>query len=135
MNPSLIAIAAVVVALSGCAELSGGRQLSRSPEIPAAEGVVKFKTIAGDDTAIDLRVTHLAEPDQLSRPGYTYVAWVRETEENLPQNVGALNLGRDRKGVLKAVTPLHRFAFFVTAEATSDAEQPTGEPLLWASRD
>jgi hypothetical protein len=128
-------LAAVVAALSACSSLGGGRRLSRGPEIPAAEGTVRFVRIAGDDTGIELNVRHLAEPDLLLPPGYVYVAWVRAARETPPQNVGALELGADLNGVLRTTTPLRRFELFVTAEATRDAAQPAGPHLLWASRD
>ena len=127
---------ALAALLSACAALDfGGRRLNRSPEIHAAEGSVKFSEIGGDDTGIELRVKNLKDPEEMSPPGYTYVAWVRSTPYDPPHNVGALDLNEDLSGVLKAETPLRRFEFFVTAEPTSDAAEPTGRRLLWASRE
>ena len=129
MKPVVCAIV-IAAALSACGTL-GERRLSRSPEMTSAEGRVRFRTIGGEDTGIDLRVRHLSEPDGLMRPGYAYVAWVRQDETDAPRNVGALGLD----GQLRTTAPLRRFELFVTAEATSDASEPTGEPLLWASRE
>ena len=136
MKTSLGALAVVVAGSSACAALGGSRRLSRGPELSSAEGTVRFEKRGGDDdTGIELRVRHLAYPDELDAPGYAYVAWVRSTPEDEAQNVGALNLGANLDGVLKTATPLRRFELFVTAEATSDAERPSGPPLLWASRE
>ena len=130
------ALAAAVPALAGCASTGiGGRRLSRSADVSAAEGTVKFKRIGGDDTRITLDVKNLEEPEELLQPGYTYVAWVRRSPEEPPQNVGALCLDDKLDGTLRTETPLRRFELFVTAEATSDAAEPTGERLLWASRE
>ena len=130
------AFVATAAALSACGTMNiGAHRLNSSPEIPGAVGTVKFKRVEGDDTGIELKVRNLAEPEQLSPPGYAYVAWVRSTPEDSPQNVGALDLGPDLGGVLQAETPLRRFELFVTAEATSDAPQPTGPLLLWANRE
>ena len=135
MKPALSAIVAAVAALSACASLSVGRRLNRSPDMRAADGTVKFRTLRGADTGIDLRVKHLVEPDQLLPPGYVYVAWVRRTPDDPAQNVGVLNLDADLAGALTTVTPLRRFTLFVTVEATRDAERPAGPRLLWASRE
>ena len=134
MKGELFAVAAVA-ALSGCSAMGGGRRLSRSAELPAAEGTVRFVKTGVDETFIDLRVKHLEDPNRLSAPAYTYVAWVSGTRDDPPRNVGALSLGRDCSGALRTAIPLRRFEIFVTAESTSDAAAPTGERLLWTARD
>ena len=121
--------------LTGCLHLKdSGRPLMVSPSVPSAEGTVTFRKLDSDDTGIDLRVRRLAEPAQLNPPGYTYVAWLQPTREDPPQNIGALSLDRELAGELRTVTPLRRFEIFVTAEAASDAAQPTGERLLWTEK-
>ena len=130
------ALSAVCAALSACAGLDvGGRQLHRSPEVRSAEGTVKFQKIGSDETGIELRVKNLKEPEEMVPPGYSYVAWVRSTPEDPAHNVGPLNLDDDLSGELRTETPLRRFELFVTAEPTSDAAEPTGQRLLWASRE
>jgi hypothetical protein len=126
-------VIAIAAAAAGCAAI-GGHALNRSPEIPKAQGTVRFESVAGDDTGIDLRVSHLEEPEGLTPPGYAYVAWVRATRDEVPLNVGSLVVGSDLTGELRTVTSLRSFEVFVTAEATSDVSAPTGERLLWASR-
>lgn len=132
MKRAPIALAAVA-ALSACSVLQS-RRLSRSPDLPKAEAVVRFARLAGDDTGIELKARGLCDPDALPEPGYVYVAWVRRSLEDPPHNVGALVFKED-EAVLRASTSLRRFDLFVTAEATSDAVRPTGERLLWTRRE
>lgn len=136
MNPIRPLISTVAVAaLSSCAALGGGRTLSLAPEIPWAEGAVKFTKIDGGGTAVELRVRNLMEPERLDPPGYAYVAWVRGAREDPPRNVGALSLSEDLSGELRTTTEHACSELFVTVEATGDAERPTGRRLFWARRD
>jgi hypothetical protein len=129
----LFLAAAVALSLSSCGTVEGSRRLKRADALlPHASGVVKFKRLSGEDTLIDLRVKRLAEPDKLTPPGYMYVAWVRGSVDDPPQNVGSLVLDKDMRGELRTITPLQRFEVFVTAESASDVEKPSGERLLWA---
>jgi hypothetical protein len=107
--------------------------LTTSPLIPAAEGDVKFSPVKNDNTGIDLRVKHLAEPEKLTPPAQTYVAWIRNGKDAAPQNIGALTVDKELTGELSTVTPLHAFDLFVTAEASGQVQQPAGQPLLWTS--
>ena len=119
--------------LASCA--GGGRQLSRGSDIPSAVGDVRFLPMGTEGLGIDLRVQNLPDPEQLSPPGYTYVAWVQAGRDEAPRNVGALNMNPDLSGELRTLTPLAFAELFVTAEAAADVERPTGRRLLWASRD
>lgn len=127
--------AAGVAVLSSCAALGGGRPLVAGPDAPAAEGEVSFTRLAGSGTAVELRVRHLPQPERLDPPGYTYVAWVRAGREEAPRNLGGLVFRDDRSAELRALTAQDCAELFVTAEATGDAERPTGRRLLWTARD
>jgi len=122
--------AACAAFVAGCAP----RPLARHPEARVGEAGVAFKDNTDGSTRIDLAVTGLEEPERLVPPAYTYVAWVRSGADAPAQNLGPLNFDKELRGRLQAVTPLRSFEFFVTAEATSQAEQPTRLPLLWTSR-
>lgn len=135
MNPIRLLIPAAAAALASCSALGGGRALSRGPDVPAAEGEVSFRRMPGRVTAVELRVKNLREPELLSPPGYAYVAWVRARREDPPANLGLLNLRDDLSGELRATTPLACSELFITAEATADAERPTGRRLLWTACD
>jgi hypothetical protein len=133
MNMRLMSITAAVAALSSCAALGGGRSLSRGPDMPAAVGEVSFTRMGAGGTAVDLRVKHLNPPERLNPPGYTYVAWVRARRDEAPTNLGFLNMAPDLSGELRALAPVECSELFITAEATGDAERPTGRRLLWAA--
>lgn len=115
---------------SGCA---GTETLSASPALPAAAGTVRCSKAVNDNTAIDLKVKHLAYPDRLTPPAAVYVVWTKADKDAEPRNIGALTVDESLTGRLKTVTSLRRFELFVTGEATGQAPSPSGEPLLWAN--
>lgn len=135
MNTRILLIPAAVAALSSCAALGGGRSLSRGPELAAAEGEVSFTRMPGSGTAVDLRVKHLREPERLDPPGYAYVAWAQARSDEPPVNLGLLNMAPDLSGELRVMTEVPCTELFITAEASGDAERPSGRRLLWAACD
>ena len=102
-----------------------------SPDIPAAQGKVKFSKTNDGNIAINLSVKYLADPQKLQPPAAIYVVWVGKDKDSTRQNVGALKVEKDREGSLKSVTPLHAFQLFVTAEANGQVQEPVGTKLLW----
>jgi hypothetical protein len=124
---------AVAAALGGCATY-GGTRLAGSPELSRADGSVRFRKTVDRGTRIDVRVKNMPEPDGLTPPGYAYIAWVQRDPESDAENVGAIPVDKHREGLLRTMTPLREFDFFVTAEPTSDAGRPSGPPLLWTRR-
>lgn len=131
MNRSIV----VLVAAALAAACASAPRLSSAPALSKAKGTVSFHPTLYKGTKISLRIENLKDPEKLDPPGYSYVAWVQSERESPPQNVGALSLDVDLNGVLQANTPLHEFEFFVTAETSSDAAQPTGPPLFWIHKD
>lgn len=127
---TLLFVAGAVVFDAGCA---GPEKLSASSSLPAAEGTLRCSKAANDNTAIDLKVKHLANPDRLTPPAAVYVVWTKVDKDAAPQNIGALEVDSDLVGRLKTVTPQRRFELFVTGEATGQAPSPSGEPVLWAN--
>ncbi len=121
------------ILLASCA--GNDRRMSHGAEIPSAVGDVRFQPMGEDGLAIDLRVRNLREPEELIPPGYAYVAWVQDSRDAAPRNVGVLSLNADLSGELRTLTPLAFGELFVTAEAAADVERPTGRRLLWTSRD
>ncbi|GLH73380.1 hypothetical protein GETHLI_18820 [Geothrix limicola] len=102
-----------------------------SPDIPAAQGKVKFNKTDDGNVSINLEVKYLADPQKLQPPATTYVVWVSADKDSPAQNIGALKVDKDREGTLKSVTPLHAFQLFVTAEANGQIQTPAGTRLLW----
>lgn len=133
MNTKILLVPAAVAALSSCAAFGGGRALSRGPELAAAEGEVSFTRVPAGGTAVDLRVKHLREPERLDPPGYAYVAWAQARRDEPPVNLGLLNMAPDMSGELRVMTEAPCTELFITAEASGDAERPTGRRLLWAA--
>jgi hypothetical protein len=131
------AVLAVTLAMSGCAALGiGGRGVSRletSPMLPAVEGSARFSVTVNDNTSIMLTVKHLANPERLTPPASHYVVWTRATKDAPAQNIGALVVDKKLNGKIVTETSLHSFDLFITAEDSSQVQQPSGQPLLWMS--
>ena len=119
--------------LSGCSLFLGDAtpKMSVSPTIPAAESTVRFAKTTNDNTSIDLKVKHLAQPEKLTPPAQNYVVWVRSSKTAPPQNIGALSVDKNLTGTLQTVTSLHAFELFITGEASGQVQQPAGPPLMW----
>lgn len=131
---SVVLAAAVGVGyLSGCATFFGraGSKMSTSSTLPAADGIVRFARTKNGNTAIEVTVKHLADPEKLNPPEHIYVVWVRSDQTTEPENLGALAVDENLDGRLETVTPLHSFALFITAEASGQVKVPTGVKLLW----
>lgn len=131
------AVLAVTLVMSGCAALGmGGRGVSRletSPMLPSVEGNARFSVTVNDNTSITLTVKHLAKPERLTPPASHYVVWTRATKDTAAQNIGALVVDKKLNGKIVTETSLHSFDLFITAEDSSQIQQPSGQPLLWMS--
>lgn len=92
---------------------------------------MQLSTSKNDNTKIDLRVEHLAQPDKLTPRSYYYVVWAKANKDAAPQNIGALSVDHGLAGRLQTEIPLHSCELFLTAEASGESRQPTGERLLW----
>lgn len=129
-NGTMVMALATLLLPAGCA---GPQKVSTSPAMPAAEGTLRCEKAANDNTGIDLKVKHLANPDRLTPPASAYVVWTKIDKDAPPQNIGALAVDSDLNGRLKTVTAMRRFELFVTAEASGQVTTPSGAPLLWAN--
>lgn len=128
--PDLLLVACAAAFAAACVS---PEKLGASSALPAAEGTLTCAKAANDNTAIDLKVKHLANPERLTPPVAAYVVWTKRDKDAEPQNIGALKVAEDLTGRLETVTSLRRFELFVTGEATGQAPAPSGEPLLWAN--
>ena len=122
-------ILAAALTMSGCASVS----LSTIPSMPAAEGHVRYGVTKNGNTLIVLNVKHLAHPEKLTPPANNYVVWTRATKNAPAQNIGALKVDNDLAGELETEIPLKSFELFITAEASGQVQQPSGESLLWTN--
>ena len=123
-------VAAALICATGCAHTVA---MQTNPAIPAAEGKVKVKKGDNGNTALTLKVEHLAEPRNVAPGATTYVVWIQGPGS--VQNVGALQVGDDKEAALETVTPLEDFTVFVTAEPVATVPVPTGERYLFATVD
>ena len=138
LHPSSVAIASVVVAsLAACA---GGQKAALAPSrsVSAAdakvEAKVEAKQTAEGNTHLEVAVEHLAPPQTVAPDASTYVVWAMPaaTGGEHVENLGALSIGDERKGELKAFTPLQSFDVLVTPEASAKVQTPSHEVVLSA---
>ena len=134
-SPSSLAIG--VVALIACA---GGQKAALQPSRSIAavddkvEAKVEAKQTAEGNTHLEVAVEHLAPPQRVAPDASTYVVWAMPaaTGGEHIENLGALSIGEERKGELKAFTPLQSFDVLVTPEASAKVQTPTHEAVLTA---
>ena len=115
-----------VVSLSlACGSNGGTVPLETTPRTPAAVGKMDVTQDPNQNTVGQLRVQHLAPPQELRGDLNVYVAWVRPAGEDAWQNVGQLVIDASREGSLEVRVPHERFEVAVSAEATGDATDPS----------
>lgn len=122
-----------LAALAGaCAGPSPEVRMVTSPDIPAAEGVVRATAGENGNTQLRVFVRHLAPPEKVRPDATTYVVWV-QPPDGPPQNMGALAVDADLRGSLTTVTPLRSFDVFITLERSPTVTAPSARNLLSAS--
>ncbi len=137
MRISHVAVMTALLALSPTIAFSRPMMFHRaikmqvSPDVPAAQGKVKYDKSDNGNISIQLEVRYLAEPQKLQPTASVYVVWVSADKDSPAQNIGALIVDNQRKGILKSTTPLQSFELFVTAETNGQIQAPTGQRLLW----
>lgn len=113
---------------------SGGQkiQMTASHDVPAAQGTITVKNSKNQNTEVNVKVQHLAEPSSLTPPQDVYVVWFQPSGQNA-KNEGELMVQGNRSGSLKTETPFKHFEVFITAEKNARVEQPTGPRVLSAT--
>ena len=81
---------------------------------------------------VEIEVKHLAPPEMVATGASTYVVWLRP-QNGRPQNIGALQVNKDRKAELKTKTPYKAFEISVTPESNPGATAPTGVTVMSTS--
>lgn len=127
-----VIVSSLAVLATACAGPSPEVRMVSSPDIPAAEGVVRATPGENGNTRLRVHVRHLAKPDKVRRGATTYVVWVQPAG-GVPQNMGALKVDGDLRGTLVTVTPLKSFDVFITLEQSATVQEPTADNLLSAS--
>lgn len=127
MKKSILAVALMIaVGLTGCAKKTA---IDISSTVPAAEAELKTSQDNNGNTVVDLKVKHLAPPQNLQPTRSMYVAWV-ETPDGKMVNAGRLTLNDNLEGAVRVVTPYPRFRVIVSAENDPLAAGPSYHRVL-----
>jgi hypothetical protein len=123
----------LILAIALVWPLGGGRKvmMTASPSVPAAKGTVYMSHDRNKNSAIYMKVEHLAHPSALTPPQSAYVVWVQESGRDA-ENQGELHIGNDLNGEFKTVSPYKQFSVFVTPEQGPQVHSPTGDAVLTA---
>lgn len=122
-----------VLALAFFWPFGGGKKvpMNSAKEVPAAHGVVHYKSTDNGNTQVNVEAKALARPSSLTPPENTYVVWFQPSGKD-PIDQGALKVDGNLSGSLKTVTPYKSFKVFITAEKYPQPEQPQGPTVLSA---
>ena len=127
----------VVLALVGLTVLTTVGSAKKFPltaaaSVPAARGEVDVGRDKNGNTKVELKVEHLAAPENLTPPKAAYVVWFQERGAE-PLNQGLLKPGGDLKATFRSVAPLKTFDVLVTAESDPNTKSPGGSEVMRAS--
>ena len=103
--------------------------LAASPKAPAASGEVNASTDKNGNTTIELKVSHLAKPGNLTPPATVYVVWFQQQGQT-PTKQGELKVDGKLNGDLKASTTMKNFDVWITAESDPNVNNPNGDEVL-----
>jgi hypothetical protein len=127
MKKCILALAiTIAVGLAGCLEKTG---IDYSSTVPAAEAELKTSQDNNGNTVVDLKVKHLAPPQNLQPPMSMYVAWV-ETPDGKVFNAGRLKLNDNLEGMVRVTTPYPQFRVIISAENDPLAAAPGSHRIL-----
>lgn len=126
------------LAVAGCATPRMGSEkmgaavtqpMRGSDASPASQATVAVAKGASGNTALTVRVKHLAPAERLANDASVYVVWV-EPEGAPPQNVGVLSVNTDLQGSLSTITPYKRFKVMVTPEKSGEVTAPEHDEVF-----
>jgi hypothetical protein len=133
----MVAMAIALAATPGCGLFGGDTAsypLRPSSQIPAGEGSVAAKLEDNGNTAVKVRVKHLAPPRKLSPEANVFVVWIRPVNGAI-QNVGALAVDDNLQGSIDTLTPHRRFTLMVTPEPSARVAEPSRPAVFTAEVD
>jgi hypothetical protein len=113
----------------GCFGATTAQPLQSSADMPASEGSVMATKGSNGNTALNVRVKHLAPASRISEEAQVYVVWV-EPEGGTPQNVGVLTVDKDLEGSLTTITPHRKFRVVITPEENGQVQEPSGTEVF-----
>lgn len=127
-----VVVAAMLGLGAGCMTPQGSEhQLEPRSSQPASEGVALVSEGPNGNTALRVKVKHLALPEKVALNATVYVVWV-QPYGGRAQNVGVMKIDKDLEGSLNTVTPMKRFKVFVTPELKGQVEEPMNEEVFSA---
>lgn len=123
----LIFITALFFLVAGCA----GKKIHLTPatSVPAATAVADVSHDDNGNTVVDLKVKHLAKPENLSPAKAVYMVWVQPPGA-APIKKGQLTVNDNLEAEFKTPTTYKSFEIFVTAEDSASVTRPTGQEVL-----
>ncbi|MFY9789948.1 MAG: anti-sigma factor [Candidatus Sulfotelmatobacter sp.] len=121
----------VTFAVLGFAFGCGKKHVNLNPasSVPAATASAVLTHDSNGNTIVDLKVKHLAKPENLTPPKSVYVVWI-QPRGGAPIKQGQLEVNNNLEGEFKSPTTYKTFDIFVTAEDSGDVTQPTGQEVL-----
>jgi len=129
MRRSITALALALVAVGVIAGCGGKVAVNVSSIAPATQAEVKTDKDKNDNPVVELKVKHLAPPQNLQPAKSVYVVWV-ETADGKVFNAGRLKLNDDLEGEIRVMTPYPRFRLVVTAEDDALASSPGSQRVI-----
>jgi hypothetical protein len=123
--------------IAGLLLLTAGASAKKYPltadkSVPAAQGQVDVGRDKNGNTKVELKVEHLAPPENLTPPKAAYIVWFQERGGEAV-NQGSLKPGKNLKGNFKTVTQLKSFDVIVTAESDTAVKTPSGPEIMRAT--
>jgi hypothetical protein len=122
-------VVVLVIANLTIASASHKYKLNASSIVPATTGEIEVKKDKNGNTALDVKVKHLAKPENLTPPQTTYMVWIQKPGGD-PENQGQLKVNNKLEGEFKSVTPYKSFQMFVTGETNPNITAPSGPEVL-----
>lgn len=122
------------IALIGFTSIADAKKypFTADKSVPGARGQVDVGRDKNGNTKVELKVEHLATPENLTPPRTAYVVWFQERGSD-PSNQGALRPNKNLEATFKGTTPMKSFDVFVTAESDPTTKSPAGTEVLRAS--
>ena len=124
----------VMVSLLAIWPWAGSKEypMRASSSTPAAAGIVRVqKDKNNENTKLDIKVWHLANPSRLTPTANVYVVWFR-TRDGAAVKQGAIGVDKNQKGEVKLVTVAKDFEVLITAEQSESANMPSDFEVLRA---
>ena len=123
----VVFLSALFLLATSCSEKQV--HLTPSTTVPAAAAVADISHDDNGNTIVDLKVKHLAKPENLTPPKSVYMVWIQPNGE-APMKQGQLTVNDNLEAEFRTPTTYKTFQIFVTAEDSASVTSPTGQEVL-----